>query len=154
MASVAVADSGPLLALFDRDDAWHRPVLAFLESHPRLSLLTTWPVVTEVSALLGSRVGKAAELDFLAWIERGGLRIDSLEHASIGAIRTLVEKYRDLPFDLADASVAVLADEQDIEQVLTIDADFDIYRDRRGRPLRSLLAGASRLRRPAARRRR
>ena len=154
MASVAVADSGPLLALFDRDDAWHRPVLAFLEAHPRLSLVTSWPVVTEVSALLGSRVGKPAELDFLSWIERGGLRIDALEHASIGAIRALVEKYRDLPFDLADASVAVLAEEQGIEQVLTIDTDFDIYRDRRGRPLRNLLAEASRRRRAPPRRRR
>lgn len=154
MASVAVADSGPLLALFDRDDAWHRPVLAFLAAHPRLSLVTTWPVVTEVSALLGSRVGKAAELDFLAWIERGGLRVEPQDHGSIAAIRAFVDRYRDLPFDLADASVAVLAEEQGIEQALTVDTDFDVYRDRRGRPLRNLLVGVSRTRRAASRRRR
>lgn len=153
MASDAVVDSGPLLALFDRDDAWHRPVVAFLEAHPRLHLVSTWPVVTEVSALLGSRVGKPAELDFLAWIERGGLRVHALEHAAIGAIRALVDKYRDLPFDLADASVAVLAEEAGIAQVLTIDSDFDIYRDRRGRPLRNLLAGVRRTPRlPSSRR--
>ena len=58
---------------------------------------------------------------------------------------------RDLPFDLADASVAVLAEEQGIEQALTVDTDFDVYRDRRGRPLRNLLAGVSRTRRAASR---
>lgn len=51
-----VDDSGPLIALFDRDDAHHDPVRKFLAGHPRLHLLTTWPVVNEVCALPGARV--------------------------------------------------------------------------------------------------
>lgn len=139
MRNAAVVDSGPLIALFNRDDAWHDPVVKFLRKHPGLRLLTTWAVLNETSAVLGSRVGKQAELDFLAWVERGGLTVASQGAASIQGIRALVEKYRDLPFDFADASVAVLAAESGIAQILTLDRDFDIYRDARGKRLRNLL---------------
>lgn len=140
MRNAAVVDSGPLIALFDRDDTWHGAVVRFLRKHPGLRLLTTWAVLNETSALLGSRVGKQAELDFLAWVERGGLIVASQEAVAIQGIRALVEKYRDLPFDFADASVAVLAAESGIGQVLTLDRDFDIYRDAHGKRLKNLLA--------------
>ena len=140
MRNAVVVDSGPLIALFDRDDAWHGAVVRFLRKHPGLRLLTTWAVLNETSALLGSRVGKQAELDFLAWVERGGLTLASQEATAIRGIRALVEKYQDLPFDFADASVAVLAADSGIGQVLTLDRDFDIYRDAQGKRLKNLLA--------------
>jgi predicted nucleic acid-binding protein len=140
MRNTVVVDSGPLIALFHRDDAWHGPVVTFLRERPRLRLHATWAVVHETSAVLGSRVGKQAELDFLAWVDRGGLTIELQEAGAIHGIRALVEKHRDLPFDFADASVAVLAAELGIEQVLTLDRDFDIYRDARGKRLKNLLA--------------
>ena len=142
MRNAAVVDSGPLIALFDRDNEWHGAVVGFLRKHPGLRLLTTWAALNETSALLGSRVGKQAELDFLAWVERGGLVVASQEAATIQGIRALVEKYRDLPFDFADASVAVLAAESGIGQVLTLDRDFDIYRDAHGKRLKNLLAAS------------
>jgi len=138
--NAVVVDSGPLIALFDRDDAWHGPVVKFLRKYPGLRLMTTWAVLNETSALLGSRVGKQAELDFLAWIERGGVTVAAQEAGAIQGIRALVEKYRDLPFDFADASVAVLAAESGISQVLTLDRDFEIYRDVRGKRLKNLFA--------------
>lgn len=140
MRNAVVVDSGPLIALFDRDDAWHGPVVSFLRKHPGLRLIATWAVLNETSALLGSRVGKQAELDFLAWVERGGVAVAAQDAGAIHGIRALVEKYRDLPFDFADASVAVLAAETGIAQVLTLDRDFDIYRDARGKRLKNLLA--------------
>jgi predicted nucleic acid-binding protein len=140
MRSAVVVDSGPLIALFDRDDAWHGPVVNFLRKHPGLRLISTWAVLNETSALLGSRVGKQAELDFLAWVERGGVTVAAQDAGAIQGIRVLVEKYRDLPFDFADASVAVLAAETGISQVLTLDRDYDIYRDAHGKRLKSLLA--------------
>jgi predicted nucleic acid-binding protein len=139
MRSAAVVDSGPLIALFDRDDAHHATVRKFLAAHPRLHLLSTWPVVNEVCALLGTRVGKQAELDFLEWMERGGVAVVAQDAGALPRVRALIEKYRDLPFDLADASVAVLAESAGISQVLTVDRDFQVYRDGRGRLLKSLL---------------
>jgi len=139
MRSAAVVDSGPLIALFDRDDAWHDAVVRFLKKHAALRLITTWAVLNETSALLGSRVGKQAELDFLAWVDRGGLVVTSQDASALSSIRALIEKYRDLPFDFADASVAILAAESGVGQVLSLDRDFDIYRDARGKRLKNLI---------------
>ena len=52
MRNGVVVDSGPLLALFDRDDAHHARVRQALKRNQGLHLLTTWPVLTETSALL------------------------------------------------------------------------------------------------------
>jgi predicted nucleic acid-binding protein len=49
------------------------------------------------------------------------------------------ERFADLPFDLADASIGETAARLKIRFVVSIDADFDVYRDRAGRPLRNLL---------------
>lgn len=139
MRNAVVVDSGPLIALFDRDDAYHRRVVTFVEAHPRLRLITTWAVLNETAALLGSRVGKQAELDFLIWVERGGVVLMPQDAAALVQIRMLVEKYRDLPFDFADASVAVLAEQSGVTQVLTLDRDFEIYKDARGKRLKNVM---------------
>jgi predicted nucleic acid-binding protein len=140
MRNATVVDSGPLIALFDRDDTHHAAVKKFLAAHPRLHLLSTWPVVNEVCALLGARVGKQAELDFLEWMERGGVAAVAQDAGALPRVRALIAKYRDLPFDLADASVAVLAESAGVTQILSVDRDFAVYRDARGKPLRNLLA--------------
>jgi len=147
MRNSAVVDSGPLLALFDRNDAHHRRVVAFLKSHPNLRLVTTWPVLTETSSLLAARVGKQAEADFLEWVERGGVTLIAQDSVALSAVRALISRYRDLPFDLADASVAVLAESSGITQVLTLDRDFEVYRDARGKPLKNLIDAAAARRR-------
>jgi predicted nucleic acid-binding protein len=146
MQNTVVVDSGPLIALFDRDDAHHKLLVGFLAAHKRLRLITTWAVLNETSALLGSRVGKQAELDFLTWIERGGLALASQDMTALSRIKSLIDKYRDLPFDFADASVAVLAEQTGLSQVLTLDRDFDVYRDARGRRPKNVLALGTRTR--------
>ena len=52
------ADSGPLIALFNRHDRWNERILAWIETNPRVRLFTTCAVVTEVCALLSKRIGK------------------------------------------------------------------------------------------------
>lgn len=134
-------DTGPLLALFNPTDNWHRRVRDWLAAHPDVELLTTWPVLTEACALLVHRArrGNQAALDCLAWVERGGVMLDLPQAASLGAIRAACERYADLPLDLADASIAEAAQRLGIRELLSIDGDFDIYRDANGRRLKNLL---------------
>ncbi len=138
-----VADSGPLLALFNRTDHWHAPVLQWLQANPQACLLTTWPVLTEVCALLARRLGNDCALDFLRWGQRGGFTLDApLADAlpeTLAQVLLISERFRDLPFDLADASVAEVAARRGIRHVLTIDSDFDVYRDAKGKALRHVL---------------
>lgn len=131
-----VADSGPLLALFNRSDHWHGRVVDWLRRNPQARVISTWPVATEVCALLARRVSNAAALDFLRWIERGGLTLDvPAPAATLQEVLRISVRFADLPFDLADASVAEAAGRLKIRHVLTIDSDFDVYRDRQGRAL-------------------
>ncbi|MEI8264923.1 MAG: VapC toxin family PIN domain ribonuclease [Betaproteobacteria bacterium] len=131
-----VADSGPLLALFNRSDNWHGRVVDWLRRNPQVRVISTWPVATEVCALLARRVSNAAALDFLRWIERGGLALDvPAPAATLQEVLRISVRFADLPFDLADASVAEAAGRLKIRHVLTIDSDFDVYRDRQGRAL-------------------
>ncbi len=47
----------------------------------------------------------------------------------------LMEKYRDLPMDLADATVVALTEVSPAPKVFTIDSDFHIYQLRDGEPV-------------------
>ena len=134
-----LVDSGPLIALFNASDRWHAPVLAWLQAHSQAQLVATWPVATEVCALLARRIGNAAALDFLRWAQRGGIAFDRPEEGSLAEVLVISERFQDWPFDLADASIAEAAARLKLRHVLSIDADFDVYRDRAGKPLVNLL---------------
>jgi uncharacterized protein len=134
-----LVDSGPLLALFNGRDAWHAPIVEWLRRNTEARLITTWPVATEVCALLARRVGNPAALDFLRWALRGGVEIDLPAGSALSDILSISERFQDLPFDLADASVAEAAARLRVRQVLTIDSDFDVYRDKAGKPLANVL---------------
>jgi uncharacterized protein len=130
-----LVDSGPLIALFNGADHWHATVLAWLKANPRVQLVTTWPVLTEVCALLARRLHNEAALDFLRWAQQGGLSVDRPDLASLDQVLTISERFADPPFDLADASVAEAAARLGISHVLSIDSDFDVYRDAAGKAL-------------------
>lgn len=134
-----VVDSGPLLALFDRDDAHHARVIKVLKENADLVLYTTWPVLTETSALLASRVGIDTEIEFLEWVIAGGVTVEPLDNPDLDRMVELIGKYRDLPFDFADASVAALATRLGLDQIMSVDGDFDVYRPVKGKALRNIL---------------
>lgn len=118
-------DSGPLIALFDRSDAYHESVLTFLKSYQG-ELITTWAVITEVSHMLDFNV--KVQIDFLKWIERGGITLYELTCNDIAHMRSMMEKYSDIPMDLADATLMYIANKEHIKTIVSIDSDFDIYR--------------------------
>ena len=134
-----LVDSGPLIALFNAADRWHAPVLQWLQAHPQAQLISTWPVATEVCALLARRIANEAALDFLRWAQRGALAFDRTDDGSLPEVLRISERFASLPFDLADASIAEAAARLKLKHILSIDADFDVYRDRAGKPLLNLL---------------
>jgi len=132
-----LVDSGPLIALFDKDDRHHRRVAAFfkkLQGH----LMTTWLVATEVGHLLDFSV--QAQVDFLTWIDRGGLEVVPIEASDIKDLIDLILKYQDRPMDFADASLVVLAQKAGLDEIVSLDQDFSIYRLPRKKKFRNLLS--------------
>ncbi len=139
-AGPVLVDSGPLIALFNGADRWHAPVLGWLKANASVTLISTWCVATEVCALLARRIHNDCALDFLRWVQRGGLTLERAAEGCLIDVLRISERFASLPFDLADASIAEAAARLKIRHLISIDADFDIYRDRAGRPLVNLLS--------------
>jgi len=131
-----LVDAGPLIALFDKRDRFHQPVLECLAAYSG-TLITTWPVITEVVYMLD--FNQSAQIDFLIWLQRDALRIANLDKEHINRLGELWQKYRDVPMDLADGSLLVIAELTGIRDILTIDSDYYIYRTKDQRYLNNLL---------------
>jgi len=94
--------------------------------------VTTWPVLTEALYLLGP--DPTAGDRVLDKVESGSIRLASLDSEDVPAIRALLTKYRDLPMDLADATLVHVANRERLETVFTLDSDFTVYRREGGSP--------------------
>jgi uncharacterized protein len=136
---VIIADTGFWLALANRHDRNHAVARRALEA-VREPLVTTWPVLTETSQLLLARLGTDALLRFTESAALGAFQLFELTLRHFPRMRTLMEKYRDLPMDLADASLVVLAEESGSGRILSTDRrDFGAYRWKNRRPFKNLL---------------
>jgi len=89
--------------------------------------------------LLARRIHNRAALDFLSWVEQGGVEVDAPNNWSLSKVLQISQRFADLPLDLADASIAETAARRSIAYVVSIDKDFDIYRDASGKYLVNLL---------------
>ena len=93
MRSILI-DAGPIIALFNRKDKYHKKVIDFLREYKGV-LVTTWPVIIEVTYMLDFSVD--AQLSFLEWIDRDGLEIYDIKTSDIRRIIEITKKYRDVP---------------------------------------------------------
>lgn len=119
-----IVDAGPLISIQVRSDGNHRRVQRFLEDF-RGVMVTTWPVLAEVCHFLPER----SQIRFLRWAAAGGLSVVELPETALAEIAAWKEKYRDLPMDLADASLLWVAEQTGITDILTIDLrGFSVYR--------------------------
>jgi hypothetical protein len=126
-----LVDAGPLVALIDSGDAHHG---SCVETLRRIAdpLITVWPAFTEAMYLLReSRQGQRA---LWSRLETDTLQLADLDAGDAGRMRELMEKYRDLPMDLADAALVRVAERDDIPRVFTLDRrHFSLYRPGRRR---------------------
>jgi len=121
-----LVDAGPMVAILNERDSDHDACVAVMKQLPP-PLFSTWIPITEAMYLLGFSYRAQAAL--LEMIERGAIRVLSLDTADLHPIRILMEKYRDLPMDFADASLVRVAAREGIERIFTLDRrDFGLYR--------------------------
>lgn len=120
-------DAGPLVALFDRDDAYHVRAVDFLREFSG-EAVTSLPVITEVVYLLDFSL--QAQVDFLRWVGDGAVTLVDLAPDDFTRIVELIEKYADLPMDFTDGVLVAIAERLKIRHVASVDKDFSIYRYR------------------------
>ena len=134
-----IADTGFWLAVADRNDHSHAVAVAALQ---RLTegLITTWPVITETCYLLATRLSPDAAIVFVRHARQGAFEVFDLQVAHLERIEVLMTKYKDLPMDLADASLVILAEDLGSGRILSTDRrDFRSYRWKTRKPFKNLL---------------
>lgn len=124
--SRALLDTGVLVAFLHRADADHPSAVRAIEEFQG-SLVTTEAVLTEgVYLLRGVSGGARRCLDFFI---RGGAVLVPSSKASLLRSQQIMDRYADLPADLADATLVALAEEMDAWTVFTLDRrGFSVYR--------------------------
>jgi len=128
MLNKALIDSGHLVALFDKDDIYHKQAKAFLKEF-KGKLLSTTAVLTEVCHLLDFSV--QAQIDFLTWVKNGAVQLEEITSFDLSRVIELTKKYADIPMDFADSTLVVIGERLNISQIASVDKDFYIYRFRR-----------------------
>lgn len=122
-----MVDAGPLIALQDRGDPYHARCAAVL-SQIRPPWITTLAVVTEAMYLLGERGGwMSQELLWQVLIEQS-VEVASLDESVLPRLRTMMNTYRDVPMDFADASLVAVAEDRGLRRIFTVDGHFHAYR--------------------------
>ena len=127
MTHGVLADTGPLYAAADKDDAHHKRALQELQrlARDRREVVVAYPTLLEAYTLVLFRLGKSAAS---GWLN---------EMAAAAPVNPTPEDYRqafariralaDQPITLFDATVAILAARLRLE-VWTYDHHFDLLR--------------------------
>ena len=129
--------TGVVVALLDRSEWFHERCAAALLDLRR-PLVTCEAVIAECCYLLRNLPGAAEAV--LENVTNGTFQIPFQLTRAGDAVRRLMQKYRDIPIDLADACLVHLAEELGTGDILTLDRDFEVYRWGRGKSFRLMIA--------------
>jgi len=144
-----LVDTGPLVAYLDAGDPEHTRVVDVLNVFVG-RLVTSSAVVTETMHFVSA--GKPGPRLLAEFIAASRMTVHDLcRPPELGEAVRLMEKYDDVPMDLADATLVLLAEALEIDEIATLDRrGFSAFRTRPGRALRLVLDQAG----PGKRRRR
>jgi len=133
-------DTGFFLALLDGDDRHHATAKRW-ESSLEEGWITTWPVLTELCHLLTSRMDTSVTVALMREVTEGAIAVWDIPPQQAKEIPVLMQRYANLPMDLADASLVLLAEHLGHGRILTTDQrDFGTYRWKNRKPFRNLMA--------------
>ena len=124
-----ILDTGPLVALLCRDDAWHEWAAQQFARFPG-PFLTCEAVIAETAFLLARAGFDSSKV--LMLVERGVVQIGMRLVQEVQAVRALFQQYDNVPASLADACLIRMSECFSPSHIITLDSDFNIYR-RNGR---------------------
>ena len=123
-----LTDAGPLVALIDSGERAHKKCVECLHTLTA-PMVTSWPAFTEAMYLLGDAGGWRGQEALWTLVDQGNLEVVLPDPDRLSRVRLLMEKFRDLPMDLADATLVVLAEQLSLRKIFTLDRrDFSTYR--------------------------
>jgi uncharacterized protein len=120
-----IVDTGPLVALLNKNDSAHAWVVQILDSISP-PMITCESVLAEGTYLMRHLACARAALIEMVGENFLSIGMALADHNS--ALLAMVRRYDDVPMSLADACLVRLAEVNPQSQVLTLDSDFSLYR--------------------------
>jgi len=128
MKEPIILDTGPIIALLNRRDAYHDWMKHQIKSITP-PLLTCEAVMTEACFLANRDIGGTNGVINLAL--NGFMKVSFHFDNEMDTIKNLMLKYANVPMSFADACLVRMAELYPNSAVLTLDSDFRIYRKNR-----------------------
>ena len=113
-----IADTGGVIALLDSTDKHHQEVVSVVS---RAELLIPATILAEVDYLATKYLREAVARAFVQDIIDGAFTYLPTTVDHLANALDIMSRYADIPIGLVDASVAVLADLNNIQHILTLD---------------------------------
>jgi predicted nucleic acid-binding protein len=133
-----LVDTGPLVALLNRRDrynAWISEVLNTIEP----PVFTCDAVLSEACFLLQRVEGGADAI--LGLVAQRIVTSDFRVMTEVKALRTLMQRFANVPMSLADACLVRMTELKADSVVVTLDRDFTIYRRNRRQAVPTISPG-------------
>jgi predicted nucleic acid-binding protein len=124
---VTLTDTGPLVALLDRNDPHHARCLAAAQTLPVSALVTTLPCLTEAMHFVAEEGGYEAQQRLWRLWQEDKLCIHPWDEAEAGRMMALMARYADAPMDFADASLVAAAESLGLTRIFTLDHHLYAY---------------------------
>lgn len=135
-----IADTGFWLALFGKRDPYHSQACHAAARHEPEGFITTQAVIGESCYMLSRWHPLDAVTGMLETIVEQEVQIFDPPLTALQRCAMLMQKYRDLPMDYADATLVLLAEQLGHGRILTTDQrDFGTYRWKNHYPFENLL---------------
>lgn len=124
---MTICDASGLIALINQGDDNHQRCIDIL---PSLSapLITTCVCFAEAMYLLCRYGGCFAQQELWGYVADEILLLYHHTSDELARMESLMAQYQNVPMDLGDASLVVMAEMLNQRQIFTLDRDFYIYR--------------------------
>jgi predicted nucleic acid-binding protein len=129
-----VADTGALIALFDRSDRHHDAIRRLYENNPDGWVLP-WAILPEVDYLTATHLGPRAQDLWLADLSSGAFNVEWGRPEDLAAAERICRRYRSLRVGLVDAAVIAVAERLRASAIATLDLKHFGAIAIKGRPL-------------------
>ena len=126
MESLAVADTGFVVALLSQKDSRHLEVVPIYKQFS--SILLPQTVLAEVAYLVGRDAGINTVVAFLQGLSASKFLLTALTETDIARVAAILKTYADSRIDFVDATVMAVAERYSITKILTLDQrDFRLF---------------------------
>jgi hypothetical protein len=115
-----VADTGALIALFDRSDRHHDDVRLLYEADPDAWVLP-WAILPEVDYLTSTHLGQRAHDLWLADLASGAFSVEWGRPDDLSAAERICRRHKVLRLGLVDAIVIAIAERLRAQAIATLD---------------------------------